>query len=297
MRGGSIDRINPLLRAALTAVLIMGCATAAFAQEAEPPLDVPPAGVLTAPADVLSHGGWLFYPEITLYAVGTNNLFQTPIAPIAVGGVGYFPKLRAEWTDGIHTTTLYGNFEQRFYPSQSDLNVFNRNAGFIQNYSPLPDLKFTVQGDYTHLTNTSSLISSLPGPLFTIPTTTKPTLTVQGSTVSVNPTDTYTAQGSVEKIFNRGIVSLTGALAQTDYAQGSTQSSSPSTAFTNYSTKMFSGNGAYWLDPTLFDYQTVEYKTTVPAGKRVDLMQEVVRHQGRNAKQNNVMVEAADVRP
>ena len=50
------------------------------------------------------------------------------------------------------------------------------------------------------------------------------------------------------------------------------------------------------LDPKLHDYQTVEYKTTVPAGKRVDLLQEIVRHQGRNAKQNNVTLEAADVR-
>ena len=48
------------------------------------------------------------------------------------------------------------------------------------------------------------------------------------------------------------------------------------------------------LEPTLFDYQTVEYKTTVAAGKRVDLMQEIVRHQGRNAKQNNVTLEAGD---
>jgi hypothetical protein len=265
MRGGSCDRINPLLRAALTALLVMGCATAAMAQDVEPPLDVPSAGVLSAPADVLSHGGWLFYPEITLYAVGTNNLFQTPTDPIAVGGVGYLPKLRAEWTDGIHTTALYGNFEQRFYPSQSDLNVFNSNGGFIQNYSPLPDLKFTVQGDYTHLTNTSSLISSIPGSLSN-PTVTpnKPTLTVQGSTVSVNPTDTYTGQASVEKIFNRGIVTLTGAVAQTDYTQGSTQSSSSSsssTAFTNYSTKAFSGNGAYWLGPTLFAFSDGTFAT------------------------------------
>ena len=51
------------------------------------------------------------------------------------------------------------------------------------------------------------------------------------------------------------------------------------------------------LNPKLHDYQTVEYTATVPAGKRVDLMQEVVRHQGRNAKQNNVTLEAADVRP
>jgi hypothetical protein len=51
------------------------------------------------------------------------------------------------------------------------------------------------------------------------------------------------------------------------------------------------------LDPKLHDYQTVEYKTTVAAGKRVDLLQEVVRHQGRNAKQTNVTLERADVRP
>jgi hypothetical protein len=51
------------------------------------------------------------------------------------------------------------------------------------------------------------------------------------------------------------------------------------------------------LDPNPHDYQTVEYETTVPAGKRVELLQEIVRHQGRNAKQNNVTLEAADVRP
>ena len=51
------------------------------------------------------------------------------------------------------------------------------------------------------------------------------------------------------------------------------------------------------LDPKLHDYQTVEYKTTVPAGKRVDLLQEIVHHQGRNAKQNNVTLEATEVRP
>jgi hypothetical protein len=50
------------------------------------------------------------------------------------------------------------------------------------------------------------------------------------------------------------------------------------------------------LDPKLFDFQTVEYKTTVPPGKRVDLMQEVIRHQGRNAKQSNVTLQAADVK-
>jgi hypothetical protein len=49
------------------------------------------------------------------------------------------------------------------------------------------------------------------------------------------------------------------------------------------------------LDPKLHDFQTVEYTATLPAGKRADLLQEIVRHQGRNAKQNNVTLEAADV--
>ncbi len=51
------------------------------------------------------------------------------------------------------------------------------------------------------------------------------------------------------------------------------------------------------LDPKLHDYQTVEYTTTVPPGKRADLLQEIIVHQGHNAKQNNVTLEAGDVLP
>jgi hypothetical protein len=49
------------------------------------------------------------------------------------------------------------------------------------------------------------------------------------------------------------------------------------------------------LNPRLHDFQTVEYAATLQAGKRVDLLQEVIRRQGRNAKQNNVTLEASDV--
>ena len=44
-----------------------------------------------------------------------------------------------------------------------------------------------------------------------------------------------------------------------------------------------------------FDFQTVEYTATVPAGKKVDLLYELVQRQGRNAKQNNVTIEATQV--
>ena len=51
------------------------------------------------------------------------------------------------------------------------------------------------------------------------------------------------------------------------------------------------------LEPTLHDYQTVEIKTKVAAGKRADLLFEIVRKQGTSAKQNNVTLETAEVKP
>lgn len=51
------------------------------------------------------------------------------------------------------------------------------------------------------------------------------------------------------------------------------------------------------LEPSQFDYQTAQFKAQVPAGEKKDLLYEVVQHQGRNAKQNNVTLETADVKP
>ncbi len=41
------------------------------------------------------------------------------------------------------------------------------------------------------------------------------------------------------------------------------------------------------------DYQTVEYTAAVEAGAKAELPYEVVTHQGRNSRQNHVVVEAA----
>ncbi|HUE73185.1 MAG TPA: hypothetical protein VMP01_20030 [Pirellulaceae bacterium] len=51
------------------------------------------------------------------------------------------------------------------------------------------------------------------------------------------------------------------------------------------------------LEPTLHDYQTVQIMTKVAAGKRSDLLFEIVRLQGTSAKQNNVTLETAEVTP
>lgn len=51
------------------------------------------------------------------------------------------------------------------------------------------------------------------------------------------------------------------------------------------------------LEPKLHDYQTVEFKSTVAAGKKVDLLFEVVRLQGSSVKQNNVTLQEGKVAP
>jgi hypothetical protein len=51
------------------------------------------------------------------------------------------------------------------------------------------------------------------------------------------------------------------------------------------------------LEPTLFDYQTPQFLARIPAGQRKDLLFEIIRKQGTNAKQNNVTLQAAAVKP
>jgi len=45
------------------------------------------------------------------------------------------------------------------------------------------------------------------------------------------------------------------------------------------------------------DYQTVEYTAAVKPGEKADLLYEIIQHQGRNAKQQNVTIEKAPVKP
>lgn len=51
------------------------------------------------------------------------------------------------------------------------------------------------------------------------------------------------------------------------------------------------------LEPTLHDYQTAEFKAQVPSGQTANLLFEIVRHQGRNARQNNITLENVEVKP
>ena len=49
--------------------------------------------------------------------------------------------------------------------------------------------------------------------------------------------------------------------------------------------------------PTLHDYQTVQYTAAAQPGEKLELNYEIVRLNGHNAKQNNVTLETAEVKP
>ena len=51
------------------------------------------------------------------------------------------------------------------------------------------------------------------------------------------------------------------------------------------------------LDPTNHDYHTVQYTAAVEPAEEVDLVYEILQHQGRNAKQDNVTLEKAEIEP
>ena len=51
------------------------------------------------------------------------------------------------------------------------------------------------------------------------------------------------------------------------------------------------------LGPTLHDYQTVQFTAQLESGKKRDLAFEIIRNQGRNARQNNVTLQAGEVNP
>jgi len=249
-------------------LFLTGWVAAALAQE--PPLDVPKTARLTKPTDVLAVDEWSLYPAMRIFSVYSDNFFLSPTSPISAIGFGITPSLTAEWTNGIHTTTIYGNAERQFFPWEHEIDTFDRQAGFTQKYSPLPDLVFKVQGDYTHKTIAPSLTSAIPNPVAAPQTSTLPngnTVLPNGTIISpdgqvvgqttpglvvgpisvVNPFDQFTGTVFVDKYFNRGIVNLSSSISRTDYEN-------PSSSSRDFTVRTFRGHGAFWLDPVFYAY-------------------------------------------
>ena len=279
-------------RTAFAALLLSGFVSPVLAQSVgltgsgssvvpgAPPPDVSSLGRLPAhDPNAIEADGWLLYPTVKLYSLYTDNFFLTPTQPLSVGGVGVTPSLAAVWSNGIHTTTLYGNLDGQDYPTDNSVNILDGRAGFTQRYEAMRDLIFTFNGNYAHQTLATGLQNSIQTPTGAPVTTVLPNGNTQlpngtvlspsgqvvgqasggaGSIVPllVNPSNQVTGTFTIDKIFSRAALSLSGSINRTDYEN-------PSTLTPSFSSRTFTENASTWLGPLIYAYSSGSVSTVV----------------------------------
>jgi hypothetical protein len=254
-------------------VIQTGAQTTIFSG-AQPP-DVTINKLPTRDPNAIAVDGWLLYPSLRLYTLYSDNFFQSPQNPLSVGGLGLSPTLTAVWSNGIHTTTLYGGVDRQDYPTDNSINTLDGRAGFTQRYEALRDLIFTVNGDYTHRTLSTGLQNAIQAPVgapvvlangnTVLPNGTilSPsgqvvgTTTPAGSSVAlqVNPSNQETGTFTIDKLFSRAAISLSGSVSRADFENQTVQP--------NFSSRTLTENASAWLGPLVYAYSTGAVSTIV----------------------------------
>jgi Putative beta-barrel porin 2 len=290
MRYKSSTPLKQCARLSLSALFLMAWMPLAMAQIAVqtgsgsavgaggPPPDISFTKLPARDPNAIAVDGWLLYPTVRLYSLYTDNFFQAPTNALSVGGIGITPSLAAVWSNGIHTTTLYSSLDRQDYPSDNGINTLDGRAGFTQRYEAMRDLIFTFNGNYAHQTLTTGLQNSIQTPTAAPVTTVLPNgntvlpnLTIispsgqivgqatlaPGSSVplQVNPSNQFTGTFTIDKIFNRAALSLSGSLNRTEYEN---QSVTP-----NFSSRTLTENASAWLGPLIYGYSNGTVTTTV----------------------------------
>ncbi len=285
------NRITGLVALAVfSAFLLCGGSRSALAQE--PPTTIPAGGPPAYDPSAIPVGRWLLYPSVNFLAENSNNFFLGPVTKVHGWEFGVTPSATGVWSDGINTTTVYGNFQRLEYPTNNLFNSTNGEGTFTQQYAPLRDLNFTFSADYQHQTLQGAFTNSIPNSVqftgFTVlpnGNIVSPTGTIfnpegqvvgqVGPTVSatpfqvINPYDQYTATGKVQKLFSDGIVTLGASLARTNYVNG-VVGGVPNDNFTN---RTYTEDAAFWLGSVFYFYSDGVFNTRTtysPTGPNSD---------------------------
>lgn len=274
-------------RLILSALLLVAWIPLAFSQTAgttsigagAPPPDISLSRLPARDPNAIDVDGWLLYPTVRLYSLYSDNFFNAPTNPLSVGAIGVTPSLVAVWSNGIHTTTLYGSLDRQDFPTDNSINTLDGRAGFTQRYEAMRDLIFTFNGNYTHQTLSTGLQNSVQAPAAAPTTTVLPNgniqlpngtiqtpsgqivgqaTTLSGSTVplEVNPYNQVTGTFTIDKIFNRAALSLSGSVNRTDYEN-------QSLATPSFSSRTLTENASTWLGPLVYAYSSGSVTTTV----------------------------------
>jgi hypothetical protein len=211
-------------------------------------------------------GGWLLYPSLFVGPVYDDNIFQTQTNRVSAFGVRVTPSLNAKWSNGIHSTSLYGTLDALQYASSSDLRETSARVGLTHNYEAMRDLIFNVSGDYTRqfdiLNNASSFNNNLvpQSPLTPVnPLSTASPLNPFAVTpiTNPNPYNQFTFSASGAKLMNRAFVSLGSYIAHISYDQSGTLAGGvPPAALSSNDGTIYSlsGRAGYWVGPALYTY-------------------------------------------
>jgi Putative beta-barrel porin 2 len=251
------------------------CGGLSLARAQQPPLTIAAGGPPPAGPNAVPFESWLLYPQLDTFTNYSNNYFLSPQAKVSGWSFGETPSMTAEWSNGIHTTTLYGNFTHVDYPTDNAVNTNDGEATVTQQYAPLRDLNFTFLADYTHHTIASALTSGIPSPISSTATTVLPngnTVLPNGTIVSpngvvvgqaasaanvaglsvVDPYDAYTVTGNVQKLFGDGVVTLGASVLRRDYDEQASQGQ-------DFTAKTFTEDAAFWLGPVLYFYSDAAF--------------------------------------
>ena len=181
-----------------------------------------------------------------------TNVHSSPTTPLSGPGFRFHPALDARYYTGFFDTHIYGNIDSSVYPTLDyHNNTFNKQAGFSEKYSPLPDLDFTVIGNYAHSTLASVVEQSIATPVTTPgqpPNEGAAGVVAEQQTI-VRANDTYTLEGKIYKQFNRAFVMLHGSMAATIY-----QMNASNTNNANFDRKSYDGAAGFWLTPFLYAF-------------------------------------------
>jgi len=265
---------NRPLRLALTAfaVLCIAICSDKAAHAQEPPLTIPAGAPPPADPNAIMFHDWFLYPSIDAFAGLSNNYFLSPTSKVSGLALGASPAVTAEWTNGIHTTTLFGTYDHVQYLNDREATADDGEATFTQRYAPLRDLSFTFIGDYTHRTLAFGLINAIPSPTVTTATTTLPSgnlVLPNGTIVSpsgqvvgqnvpvpttspqalVNPYDQFTGTAKVQKYFGDGVWTLGASVQRTDYEE-------QASALDNFTAATFTEDGSFWIGPLFYLYSS-----------------------------------------
>ena len=221
-----------------------------------PPLLPPQVAPLTTGNQSLALGQWLISGAVGVSTFYNSNIYQSTTPPILQGpGFEIKPSLLAAFNTGIYETSIYGNIDSTIYPTLDSSNdTFNRQAGILQKYSPLPDLLFTAQGNYVHSTNATVLLNSttpaapsIPSPIVSPANPALPGAAgvVANAQTVVDPNDLYTASASVYKEFNRAYATFGGSIYDAIFE---------TTPSSNYNLAAYYGAGGFWFSPLFYAF-------------------------------------------